>query len=747
MKAIEYLSQNRIKRKLAAALVVSMLFMTGCGQKAVEVPELKDPVSQAGAYRPVSKRMVGAIKTLYANVVPTDYPCYPTKTTQIADVCVGVGDYVEAGTVVATAVENAASDQIETLEAEIASLGRQRTKITNVSNSTVEKLGFEKSIEEFIGNESGVILKEREISTEEENLRYQLAVISTDISTKQTEIDDLEGELENQTFTAPHSGYVTFIRDFAADNTVQPYENIVVISDYDELYLEVQDHNLTIDKYLYERFESKWTMVNGKKVEIVEHSYTNPEISFARSVQKNPRMSFDLKQGQLTIGANYTLYFLDGDNTEKLAVGNDSIIYENGEKYVYVKGTGESDEKRRIETGETDGKYTEVISGLEEGELVFYKNNMAMPSKYETYDVTLGNYTQKVSSETVRRAYTDPEIFTAPCPGVYNVECGTGYISPGEDLFNIKSNVGSAEIEEVRQSMEDCDTSQSEAALEYENSRKEYEKTISGADMFDPATMGTQTDAVRENMYQAEINQCNLDILTYEYNYNTAETAASKAIYQEQYDELIIGTGLDGITLTTENGGNLDHLSLVGGAKVEKDQFVMTIKESTGDDKFYSVVKSDGMTEAVPTLPRLGQAVTFSKDGQTWSGTCTGINGDPTRFMLFTRDGKQCSTYSSAFSQSAPLQFYFQLDEELDESYLTDCTVSFFGCDYRDVVVLPSTAVHLEVDSLTREESNYVWKIEDGQIVKEFVEIYETDAVTGFVYIINGVEPGDQVIK
>ena len=167
MKAIEYLSQNRIKRKLAAALVVSMLFMTGCGQKAVDVPELKDPVSQAGAYRPVSKRMVGAIKTLYANVVPTEYPCYPTKTTKIADVCVGVGDYVEAGTVVATAVENAASDQIETLEAEIASLGRQRTKITNVSNSTVEKLGFEKSIEEFIGNENGVILKEREISTEE----------------------------------------------------------------------------------------------------------------------------------------------------------------------------------------------------------------------------------------------------------------------------------------------------------------------------------------------------------------------------------------------------------------------------------------------------------------------------------------------------------------------------------------------------------------------------------------------------
>ena len=37
--------------------------------------------------------------------------------------------------------------------------------------------------------------------------------------------------------------------------------------------------------------------------------------------------------------------------------------------------------------------------------------------------------------------------------------------------------------------------------------------------------------------------------------------------------------------------------------------------------------------------------------------------------------------------------------------------------------------------------------MEDGQIVKEFVTIYETDAVTGFVYIINGVEPGDQVIK
>ena len=745
MKAIEYLSHNRIKRVLTAGLVLAMLFTTGCGQKTVEAPELLEPISQAGAYRPVSKRVVGQIKTMFSEVVPADYPVYPTKTISIADVSVGIGDYVEAGTVVATAVESASSDQIESLEAEIASLGRQRTKLTNVSNSTVTKLGFEKSIEEFIGNSSGVILKEREISTEEENLRYQLAVIDTDISTKRDEVSDLENDLDNQTFTAPYSGYVTFIKDFSVGNVVQPYENIIVISDYSELYLEVKD--VTIDKYLYSKFESKWTMINGQKVDIVERNYSNSEISYARSVQRNPYMSFELTKGQLTLGTNQILYFLEGDNTEKLAVGNDSIIYENNEKYVLVKGSGEGDEKRRIETGVTDGSYTEVLSGLEEGELVYYKNSMSMPSKYEAFDVELSNYTEKLSTETVKRAYTDPTIYTAACPGVLTLKCGTGTISAGEELFNLKSTVGSAEIEDARQSMEDCDTELSEAALEYENSRKEYEQTISGADQFDPATMGTETDAVRENMYQAEINQCNLDILTYEYKYNVAETSASKAIYQDKYDELTIGTSLDGLTISTENGGQIDHIDLKGGQKLEKNDFIMTVEEATGDDKFYGLMKMDGHTEAEPRSPKLGQSVTFTKDGKSWTGKITGINGDKDRFMLFTRDDKQFSTYSSPFNASAPLQYYFELEEELDETYLTDCSMSYFGVEMDDVVVLPSTAVHTEVDMLTREERNYVWKVEDGQIVKEFVTIYETDAVTGVVYILYGVEVGDQVIK
>jgi hypothetical protein len=59
-------------------------------------------------------------------------------------------------------------------------------------------------------------------------------------------------------------------------------------------------------------------------------------------------------------------------------------------------------------------------------------------------------------------------------------------------------------------------------------------------------------------------------------------------------------------------------------------------------------------------------------------------------------------------------------------------------------------AVKVETNQLSADNSDdkyYVWKIEDGEIVKEYVEIYPSSSATGSTYILNGIEPGDKVLK
>ena len=155
-----------------AEVLVALGSFTGCGNTTADVPELMEPVAAVNAYRPVAKRRVGNITQYEGIVVAREHPVYAKKTTTLAEVNVGVGDYVKEGDVIATAVSNGKEDQITALQNEIASLQRERTKTKNISDATITRLGYEKKIEEYLQNSEGINTKTLAILVEQENQRY-----------------------------------------------------------------------------------------------------------------------------------------------------------------------------------------------------------------------------------------------------------------------------------------------------------------------------------------------------------------------------------------------------------------------------------------------------------------------------------------------------------------------------------------------------------------------------------------------
>jgi Membrane-fusion protein len=112
-------------------------------------------------------------------------------------------------------------------------------------------------------------------------------------------------------------------------------------------------------------------------------------------------MAYDAPGATLTMGVDVVLFFMEEDNAPQLVVGNDSLTYDNGEYYVYVKGEGDTNVKRIVEVGASDGNYTIVKSGLEEGELVFYRNDALVPKNYDTAVASIGDYRETQSTEIV----------------------------------------------------------------------------------------------------------------------------------------------------------------------------------------------------------------------------------------------------------------------------------------------------------------------------------------------------------
>lgn len=749
-------NKKRIRARISAILIcaeiISMLsFMTGCGSSKAEVPELNEPVVAESAYRPVSKRIVGRKELMFGTVVPREYPCIAREGIELAELNVAIGDYVKKGDVIATGVTSASAETIKTLNNEIASLGRQRTNTKNVSDKTIEKLNYEKKIEEYLENNDGVQEKEKEIATEQENQRYNLAVIDNSISSKRTEISELQEKDDEKTITAPISGYVSFVKDLSESNHVESNENIAVIYDPDELYIESNEK--TIDNYDFEDYESKWAYIDGEKVDITERRYTNEEVSYAKSVKCNPYIQFEVPGKKLTMGIDVVLYFMNSDDTPKLAIGTDSIYRENDEEYVYVKGPegSSADEKRLVKLGATDGKYTEVISGLEEGELVYYRNTAAIPKTYEEATAGLADYQEKCETEFISIANPYSKIYTADYSGKIEELHIVGEASEGDSLYTLQTNVGVADIAEVKDTLEDLDTSREKTRKEYEKNKSDLEEIIKGADKFSAEDMATDSDAIHENMYLAERTQCELDILNYNENYSKEEYNAQKAIAQESLNDLSNArqNGEPVYSVNSDVSGNINTNGVARGTKVEKYQYIMTEqyrKEEDGFTRMHVIV--DSKDPSMPNaMPKIGEDITLFNKDHSWDGKCLGINGSEERFILFTQGEQEYSTYSKPFFKGIEFQFDFRIEDEISKDDLEGAKVRFYGKDMRQVVVVPSPCVKTEYDQMAQKDLYYVWKIENGEIVKEYVTIYETTVATGTTYIMDGVEVGDKLLK
>ncbi|MBR4758794.1 MAG: efflux RND transporter periplasmic adaptor subunit [Lachnospiraceae bacterium] len=755
----EYRPHSGRKFRFLAGLMILCLAaaLFGCGKKD-KAPELMSPIAEVEAYRPVTKRIVGKVETLEGRVVPKDYPCFSAIPLAISEVKVGVGDYVKAGDVLAESDTTQMKEDLKQVNAEIASLNRQKALAQEVTDLTLKKLGIERDTEIILSDSYELSKKDKEIATTLEDLRYQKAVIESDLSNLAKQKAKLEKEMSGRTFTAAHDGYVTYVKDFTHGNHVDAYDNILVVSDFDDLYIEVE--GLDTHDYKYEDYKSKWTFVNGQRVLITEHPYTSAELSYAQGLTKYPPQSFDLCSGNLTIGYYLTLYFSENGFEEKLAIGNDSIYRENGDTFVYVKNEKGEKEKRKVELGLVDDvNYTEVISGLSEGEIVFYKNMVTPPVTYETVQPGLQDYTENGETDSTYLAYPYTQFIMAPVSGTYHGSAAASVISEGEDLCSVVSSAGVIASEEARIALSKFDRNRKRQKQAFEAGRVNIETMLKQTEGLDSPDLTIEIDAetgetvyqpIRELRHIKERLNLELEILHTTEESNIKDYNARRVLMQEKYNSLSKTASGDGVRVSAPANGRVSYKIYNDGDEVGKDTYLMAFEmkgNDTDSTRLYTSFSEGGTGQKVKYQPLVGQPVTAKSETGTFTGSVIAVNGDPKRYILFTRDGKEYVTSSSAFTRGVQYQFYVRIDSQLTEADMKGMKINFGGRRFEKVVALPVNSVKTEENRYTGKDKYYVWKVENDMVVKEYVKIYATDAVTGSVYIVSGVDAEDMILK
>jgi RND family efflux transporter MFP subunit len=82
--------------------------------------------------------------------------------------------------------------------------------------------------------------------------------------------------------------------------------------------------------------------------------------------------------GRLRIGMSATVHLETNHTEEGLAVPESALVDADGKFAVYVQVSGETFQKRELETGVRDNGYVQILSGLSEGERVVTKEAYAI---------------------------------------------------------------------------------------------------------------------------------------------------------------------------------------------------------------------------------------------------------------------------------------------------------------------------------------------------------------------------------
>ncbi len=468
----------RKKRRIISIGLIFSLILTGCSGKT-EVPELIEPVVNNQSFRPVERGDVGSMVVKLADVVPEEYCHFMKQSTRISEICVDVGQYVEEGTVLAV---TDMAEQKETLEQKSAELTLQNTLSANnekIYQEQLKELNLKKETCKALGDKSGVKEYDTQIAIVKENQRYDQLLAKHNQTVLQEEIAELKEGIEEATLKARHAGYVTYVKDLSETDTVNSMENVVIISDYNELHLELED-NLISDFYRKEisRYDRIYTEIGGTKYTVKPFDYTNAQMLAIQSAELYPRIRLDAEgvTSSMQPGDKVPVYFTKDQKQNVLKIGTDSLYNEGDTYFVYVQN-GEKKEKREIQIGYMNDLYVEVTDGLEEGEWVFYSSEAIMPDAYENYAVEKQVYSMETNETSLRGqiAYTKLYAYTqledATVESLNFAEGDT--VAKGDLLCVLDLETGSAKLREQQQAI-------SNLKADYTKSKKEYDMQIAG---------------------------------------------------------------------------------------------------------------------------------------------------------------------------------------------------------------------------------------------------------------------------
>lgn len=768
-------NRNLLSIKKLAVLGICVSFVAGgCGKMTESsIPELEEPIALNEAYRPVEYGTIGSIQVLMATAVPRDYCNYYSANVNISQIYVEPGDTVNVGDVLAVCDVDEAKKQLQECKDALAHENETYEISAQISDTQIklwesqvapnidERVADtgEFSTEQTEKNESTDEDYNKQIATEQENQRYDKQLHEYRVQKINEQIALYQQLVDDGTLKAAHSGLVTYTKKLTDGRSAAAYENIVIVSDTDDLVLDIK--GTAINEYKYSDYDKKYVIVDGEKYDVTESQYTSEVLVLSKINNRYPDVCVESREKPfLTAGQMYPVYFEKTKANQALVVGKDSIYKEGDTRYVYVKNDEGGREKRIITTGESDENYTQVTEGLKEGELVYYNSTDQVPTKYSKYTVTRSDF--DIANYGVRYSRFDAGTITETCDyegQIVSVNVKQDdTVEKGMLLYVVDTGEGKAAITEAKNAIDSENESYEQKIADYNKQIKELSEESNSADydkqVKDLSEGGNNVeennrqDEKPDTAYDEQQLKLNLQLFDLQKKLAGADHTYQLSRLQSAYDSISSGNdGKGNISVYAKNDGKVSKVSVKAGDNVEEGSDILQITGNSTDVLLVQVKDSNSYKVYKDNIADVGERVSLELDGTTIYGSCIGFAGYGREAQkgYINQDDKGVHITGNTDSGYGNAAFYIKLDNGIPDDLTRASAVKFSYVSFKKVVVVPTSIIHKQVNPMDKDDiSYYVWKIDGDSVVKQPVILgdYTSGSNTLVLY---GIDEGDEI--
>ncbi|MBQ8597872.1 MAG: hypothetical protein IJ409_08790 [Lachnospiraceae bacterium] len=197
-------------------------------------------------------------------------------------------------------------------------------------------------------------------------------------------MERLAGKISEAQVASNTEGSVVAINAYMSGDYIQKNTNVIAVGDMSKKALHIE----YVSKSKVEKAEDVYAMIDGKRYEVVYEVMEKEEYARLKKLNDTVYSTFYLADpnDEIPMGKFATLVIVEESSKNTLAVMADAL-HRDGQDYYCYLFDGTNSVMTSVTIGLTDGKYTEVLSGIKEGDKVLISEPVNAKGKMHTLEM------------------------------------------------------------------------------------------------------------------------------------------------------------------------------------------------------------------------------------------------------------------------------------------------------------------------------------------------------------------------